>query len=978
MTISPNRWLLLAVIFVLFFASTNYGLQRFVILPSFVDLEQKQANTQMQRVVDAIQREVEHLNLLASDWSTWDDTYQYVQDQNSSYRKSNLTLDTLSANSGINLIFIYDNKKQFVWGGVFEQALGGDLTLDEFPLGAMPKNLNLLSHTILDSHQAGIMNSSAGPILIASNPILNSRGEGPILGSFIMGRFLNGELLTQLSEQTRVDFTTQVVTDDLAKIPVFSHLDHSHLQKALISELDESWLMVQGIMVGIDKKPILSISAKLPRDIMAQGMKAARLASSSVQTSFILLCFILYLAFYYYTQGIRVSNNRIMELVASRTLELKEAKEEAEVLSKEAEAANESKSIFLANMSHEIRTPMNAIINLSYLSLQKGLVGKGRDNIEKVNESARSLLRIINDILDFSKVEAGKMQIEIVDFALDDLISHLAVLDVIKKKDRDVQLIFDVDPLTPKILEGDIVRIQQVILNFLSNAIKFTLMGKIIFSIRVLKRSKTSVRLQFMVSDSGIGMTQEQADKMSEPFIQADTSTTRRFGGTGLGLVICKQLIQLMGGKFKFLSDEGNGTRAQFVLDFNIPKRVVEVDQKSDLNVKIMAKDYQLLTSIQNTLSAFGLAVTTQDNIIAAELEGVDVLLIDESFSISDFEGLFEELGQYETTPELLYMSDNDEVIDELSHVYLLAIKKPIFYSGLLEVLRKDNKVHADHQLFDMSSQLFEKIGKQRILVADDNDLNQDIISDLLADCGSEVILANDGQEALKLLQKEAFDVVLMDIQMPVMDGIEATKQIRLNPELKNLPIIALTASATQQDMVSGLAIGMNEYLTKPIIPKELFDGLAKWCVKKEGGASETKIPTDIPKIKSDVELAPLVGNGENLLGLNIEAGLKTCNGKESLLKKLVVKFYSKYKDFPDQLGKVLAQGSSMEAKALVHNLTGVAANIGALPLSDVSRKVDNLLVNQSLNAQSPEIKLLFDHLNQVMVSIHLYLNKNG
>jgi len=271
MTISPNRWLLLSVIFVLFFASTNYGLQRFVILPSFVELEQKEADTQLQRVMDAIQREVEHLSLLATDWSTWDDTYQYVQDKNTDYLESNLTLDTLSVNSGINLLFIYDHKKHFVWGGVYDIALGGPVFLDEFPMGKIPENINLLSHAVLDSSQSGIINSSAGPILIASNPILTSRGEGPILGSFIMGRFLSEKLLKQLSEQTRVEFSAKMVTLETVEGPLFSHASHLHMEQALVSEVDDDWLQAQGAILGIDDTPVLSIKARLPKILWRKG-----------------------------------------------------------------------------------------------------------------------------------------------------------------------------------------------------------------------------------------------------------------------------------------------------------------------------------------------------------------------------------------------------------------------------------------------------------------------------------------------------------------------------------------------------------------------------------------------------------------------------------------------------------------------------------------------------------------------------------
>ena len=265
-------------------------------------------------------------------------------------------------------------------------------------------------------------------------------------------------------------------------------------------------------------------------------------------------------------------------------------------------------------------------------------------------------------------------------------------------------------------------------------------------------------------------------------------------------------------------------------------------------------------------------------------------------------------------------------------------------------------------------------------MVADDNDLNQDIMLDLLADCGSDVTLANNGQEVLDLLGKETFDIILMDIQMPVMDGLEATSKIRLNDIYKKLPIIALTANATQQDMENGLAIGMNEYLTKPIIPQELFGSLSRWCHKKEGGAvyadpfsiNLRQPNTGIDKVKNEEEIEKKI----MFKGLDVQAGLKTCNGKEALFEKLIVKFSKKYHGFSDELLTVLHD--TKQAKALVHNLTGVAANIGALLLSGVSREVDKILVTQILDGNSAEIKLLNDHLKQVLESIDEYLALNA
>ena len=973
-------------IFILFFAGVNQGLQNWVILPSFNTLEQRQAKTELQRVADAIQREVEHLELLATDWSIWDDTYQFAQDQNENFRGSNLTLSTLSENSGINLVFIYDVQERVVWGGAYATLLGGSVELDSFPKSGPPKNFELLKHSSLESSRAGIHFSSFGPIILASKPILTSQGKGPMAGTLIMGRFLDDALLKKLAKQTRVKFKAKSVSALISHGTQEAHVNELLMGPGAITVIDEKAIEIQGMFSGLDHNQALSITATIPREIMAQGLKAAALASVSIQISFLLLCLILYLAFYYYTQGIRVSNDRIMELVASRTLELKLAKEEAEKLSIAAAAANESKSVFLANMSHEIRTPMNAIINLSYLCLQREMAGKPRDYVEKVHGSAKALLGIINDILDFSKVEAGKMDIEKLDFSMCGLIEQLALLDVIKKKDRDVQLVFDVDPLVPKSLKGDVLRIHQIMLNFLSNAIKFTLVGKIVLSIRVVEQDNENVILKFMVEDTGIGMPQEVADKMSEPFTQADTSTTRRFGGTGLGLVICKQLIQLMGGSFQFLSEEGKGTQAFFILKLGMGS-VEPSEPPIDMKALLLVNDKSLLQSIDNTLTAAGASVIGLQalDVEFDNLSDFNVLLIDDSFPILKVRALCDELRHQDKQIKVVLLNKQDHLPEELSNDHVLNFKKPVYLSGLMETLDKVNKPEPEHELFNLSSLLFEKIGRQNILLAEDNELNQDIIIDLLADCGSNVDIANNGKEALILLGSRSIDVVLMDIQMPVMDGIEATQKIRQNPHWKNIPIIALTANATQSDIEGGMAIGMSEYLTKPIIPEELFASLARWCTLKEevvkdqtnNGQLITAEATESVKEKSDdihESLEPTVQLSAELKGLDIQAGLKTCNGKESLFKKLLVKFSSKYQGLHTEVVQALNEGDSVKAKSIVHNLTGVSANIGALQLADVARKIDDALATEILKGDSAQIKLLCNHLQQVHISIEQYL----
>ena len=1001
--ISFKRPLLILTFITLFFGVVNHALQRWVILPGFTILEHEQAENELQRVIDAINREIEHIELLSGDWAMWDDTYDFVQEEDPQYRQayidSNLVWESLERATGINLIFIYSNKNELLWGGVFDSAQGGLIDVQEFPKSSVPAYTNLLQHESLMSTISGIVDSSAGPILIASRPILTTRGDGPIAGSILMGRFLSDALLEKMSAQTRVEFTAHSLGALSPRDALYEHVNHLHLGDIAVVEINENILEIDGLIAGIDGEPLLAVRAQIPRSIMQEGLHVAQLSSASVLVSFVLLCLFISFGVLYYTIGIRVANARIKGLVLSRTQELRIAKEQAEEASFSAAAANESKSAFLANMSHEIRTPMNAIINLSYLSLQNELSSKQRNYIEKVNNSANFLLRIINDILDFSKVEAGKMHVEMVDFSLDEMLAYLAMLESLKGKDKGIQFIFDVDPDTPVFLTGDSLRLNQVLMNLLSNAIKFTQNGYVILSIRVLERNQDLVTIEFLVEDSGLGMSQSVSEQVLEPFTQADASTTRHFGGTGLGLVISKQLSELMGGSLKLSSEEGKGTKVSVTLPMSVAPKASVADHEQ--KVMLFCQDQRTLQAVKNTLSTYKVEVMSTNKLVTTlEIEPADVLLIDDSFTIGEIIEFVQyqqdRLGQYYHTLKFVLLSESQQLPESLVSYPIRNLKKPVYFANFLESLTstENSKVGIRvniGSLEKLSSELYQKIGPQRILLAEDNELNQEIINDLLADCGAEVFIADDGKAAIDLLEQknlmgEGVDAILMDIQMPVMNGLEASRQIRSQDKWQHIPIIALSASATSKDMKEGLAIGMNEYLSKPILPEALFSALARCCTPKKGGRTITNKSSEnhpegvnINDIQKDASQSVLdkaktkQKNSAKFVGLDITAGLKTCNGKTALFEKMIRKFALKYKHIDEELRDALGDGEIIQAKALAHNLRGVSANIGALQLSDIAGEIEDQLVESSVDISTLPMALFSERLQQVIASIELY-----
>jgi signal transduction histidine kinase/DNA-binding response OmpR family regulator len=651
---------------------------------------------------------------------------------------------------------------------------------------------------------------------------------------------------------------------------------------------------------------------------------------------------------------------------------------EAKIDKHKLEIQNKEKLIY--QVSHELRTPMTAIMGLSHIILNTELNKSQRDNLKRIESSAEYLLSILNDILDMSKIQAGELRLENLEFNINGVLDNAFNTIALDAKNKKIDISMNIDKNVPSHIIGDSLRLRQILINLLGNGVKFTKKGGVSLKIKKVSESFNSVKLEFIVSDTGIGMTSSQIENLFKSFTQADISISREYGGTGLGLAISKQLIDMMHGDIRVESKKDSGTSFIFSLTFSIKdannkrqyrlpsanlmkKRVLLIEPENDraISIKNMLAYFHYNTHI---IPSFEKSV--MDTSIVFDIVIINELSLNR-YAVDKIEELRKKHNAKTVLLTELHSEMNNSLIKDIEIDSYL--QRPFNQQSMLNMIVDLYEIKNLDALSKkaMDKDILKLVSGKKILVAEDNKINQKVIAGLLLDTGIELFFVDNGQEAVEFLKQDSLiDLILMDINMPIMNGHEASKEIRKNIQYNTIPIIALTADVMEKAIQDAMLSGMQGHISKPIIVdifyKKLFDVLSQDLKKNK--AVDAKSVSFMPESKNEFE------------ELSISVGLERCNNDKDFYKSLLEEFKKMYKNSPELLNLMYVDGNFQEARRIAMDIKDVALNIGAYNLCESAAALEYEFEKGARGNGDKLIDFYADNLAKLFKDIDKYIEK--
>lgn len=653
-----------------------------------------------------------------------------------------------------------------------------------------------------------------------------------------------------------------------------------------------------------------------------------------------------------------------------------------------AESATKAKSQFLANMSHEIRTPLNAINGLVYLCQQTEVNNRQKGYLRKIQVAANNLIEIINDILDFSKAEADKIVLEMIEFDLDEILDNLSDLIAGKAQEKGLEVVFVTSHEVPTRLKGDPLRLGQILINLANNAVKYTPSGEIVITTELVSRQGNEAMLCFSVMDTGIGMTNDQIENLFKPFSQADNSITRRFGGTGLGLSICKKLADLMNGEITVESALNNGSIFKFSASFEVLLERPHLQPTSDLrglNVLVVDDSEATLNALRRQLQELSFVVETAKSLEEA-IEKINLRLNNSPFDLILLDWNLHQINGLEAMEKIQIAAQSGNYVFENLKIITIVpfgmefvaeralgqrlesmLVKPFTLSTLLDTIlclfHKESGLEKKAVVIPNLGGAVEKIRGAKLLLVEDNEINQEFATELLQSVGIQVQTADNGLKALSLLEKMNFDAVLMDIQMPEMDGFTATETIRSQKRFEKLPIIAMTAGAMVGDRERALKAGMNDYVAKPIDPHHLLRKLVKW-IQLDAGLD------NVEPVKNSFPVDKVPEFCRKMVNLDCEAGIARMGGNVDRYVDVLMKFVEKNKTAGEKIDNAINDGRIEEARIIAHTLSGVSGNLGADEIAEIAKSLEIAILENRYESIQELLVLLKTKIDEIIAEV--------